>query len=285
MNSLFTNPDCLAFLATIRAQPDDDAPRLIFADWLDDQAATVRCDCDNGWVVSRTRVAEMGADEYNESRGRCTKCGGKGERSNGAAEWAEYIRISVKYGSFSQLANAPGVPLEDRLTWCVAFDIKHEWAIHFPRQNRPSWDRETFAQCGELDWNRGLVERADLTVEQWLAVADRLSLHPLQSVSITRFPEVLTATLTLIDSSERCSFKGCRTFPFVLWQEKTDAVFEQENGPILHSDASYIALMQLTWPHVPFDFTEAIRASQQPREMADLLGYATLSNLISGIGF
>jgi len=31
-----------AFLAAIRAQPEDDAPRLVFADWLDEHDRPVR---------------------------------------------------------------------------------------------------------------------------------------------------------------------------------------------------------------------------------------------------
>src|SRR5882757_4134409 len=36
--------DAEAFLQRIRAYPDDDAPRLIFADWLDEQGTTEASD-------------------------------------------------------------------------------------------------------------------------------------------------------------------------------------------------------------------------------------------------
>ncbi len=57
--------DCAAFLAAIAARPDDDLPRLVFADWLDehghpDRAAFVRLQC-AGDPDSLRRAAELEA--------------------------------------------------------------------------------------------------------------------------------------------------------------------------------------------------------------------------------
>jgi uncharacterized protein (TIGR02996 family) len=51
-----------AFLQRIRAFPDDDAPRLIFADWLEEQSATQ--------FHSRSRVGSSPSGEWGEARGR-----------------------------------------------------------------------------------------------------------------------------------------------------------------------------------------------------------------------
>jgi uncharacterized protein (TIGR02996 family) len=50
-----------AFLKQIRAYPDDDAPRLIFADWLEDQATTNH---------TRSRAANAQGTEWSPDRGR-----------------------------------------------------------------------------------------------------------------------------------------------------------------------------------------------------------------------
>jgi len=51
-----------AFLQRIRAHPDDDAPRLIFADWLEEQSAAQ--------LHSRNRTGTSLAVEWSEARGR-----------------------------------------------------------------------------------------------------------------------------------------------------------------------------------------------------------------------
>lgn len=52
--------DVEAFLVQIRRFPDDDAPRLIFADWLEDQAAE----------QARTRASHSPLNEWGPERGR-----------------------------------------------------------------------------------------------------------------------------------------------------------------------------------------------------------------------
>ena len=39
-----SSPDREAFLAAIRAEPESDAPRLIYADWLDDHGEAARAE-------------------------------------------------------------------------------------------------------------------------------------------------------------------------------------------------------------------------------------------------
>lgn len=210
--SLFTNPDLLAFMAAIRDKPEDDAPRLIFADWLDE---------------------------------------------NGEPEWAEYIRLALKIYRMDDV-NINQETLKELSQrqrelkvigfargWSFSFEPTDEFLVHY------------VTHC------RGLIHVANLNVPDWLAVADRLSLHPLQKVSITRFPD-------------REQAQDYRLFPHQYHADHRPSIYTYTVGgcEITHEAIvawgsprqmtinlhSFIqATFAITWPHVPFDFTEAIQ--------------------------
>lgn len=80
-----------ALLAAVVADLDNDLPRLVFADWLDEHAGTSPCvSCKGkGEVPSYTGM-------YQHGRDTCTSCKGEGLVSDGNAEWAELIRIQCE---------------------------------------------------------------------------------------------------------------------------------------------------------------------------------------------
>jgi uncharacterized protein (TIGR02996 family) len=82
-------PEAAAFWAAVRNRPDDDTPRLVFADWLDDHAGTMACPgCKGkGRRTARTPPVTCEVD--------CWDCGGSGRVSNGNAERAELIRVGI----------------------------------------------------------------------------------------------------------------------------------------------------------------------------------------------
>lgn len=85
-----------AFWMAIGTNPADGLPRLVFADWLEESVGTVVCPkCVDGWLVSRTRVPEMGQDEYGESHSRCHHCSATGRVSDGRAELAAALRATA----------------------------------------------------------------------------------------------------------------------------------------------------------------------------------------------
>ena len=57
-----------AFLQRIRAYPDDDAPRLVFADWLDEQG-----DPRGAFIRVQLALAQLDAEESAESRDRLAR--------------------------------------------------------------------------------------------------------------------------------------------------------------------------------------------------------------------
>jgi uncharacterized protein (TIGR02996 family) len=85
------------FLATILAAPDDDLPRMVYADWLDENAGTVPC---RYCKEATFDTGDYGGPLMNPKivahlREKCP-CGGSGEVSNGYAERAEFIRVQCE---------------------------------------------------------------------------------------------------------------------------------------------------------------------------------------------
>jgi uncharacterized protein (TIGR02996 family) len=105
--------DGTALLRSILTDPADDAPRLVYADWLDEHATTGGpCDaCDGRGEV---RFCDAAGDMDDEP---CKACGGSlagGYKrgtgrgpGNGNAERAEFVRVQV------ELAQIPDVRLVD----------------------------------------------------------------------------------------------------------------------------------------------------------------------------
>jgi hypothetical protein len=78
--------DLDTIFAAILDRPDDDTPRLAYADFLEDHRGVVAC-------------PECSAREFafgTRPRLNCPLCHGTGEESNGYAERAEFIRVQVE---------------------------------------------------------------------------------------------------------------------------------------------------------------------------------------------
>src|SRR5260370_19777710 len=54
-----SRPDEIAFLRTIQEQPHDDAPRLVFADWLEEHGDTARAE----FIRVQIDLAGLGNDD------------------------------------------------------------------------------------------------------------------------------------------------------------------------------------------------------------------------------
>jgi len=82
-----------ALLAAILAAPDEDTPRLMYADWLEENHVEWACGCDGG-AQDTGGTTPWGEPVYQE----CWHCEGTGRVSNGFRERAEFIRRSVGSG-------------------------------------------------------------------------------------------------------------------------------------------------------------------------------------------
>lgn len=85
----------LSFIRAICNRPADDLPRLVFADWLEEKAAGV-CEacCGRKRTFAKTLPEAVDMARRGSSH-TCPTCHGTG--TNGYAERAEFIRLSIEY--------------------------------------------------------------------------------------------------------------------------------------------------------------------------------------------
>lgn len=86
-------PTMLSLLAAIREYPDEDTPRLAFADAAIEAAGTVECRLCKG--------------EYDEIRGvyGCKACHGFGRVSDGLAQWGEFVKVQCELAADQEPCN------------------------------------------------------------------------------------------------------------------------------------------------------------------------------------
>ena len=131
--------DDLAFLAAVCAAPDDDTPRLVYADWLEEHAERVECcrGCRFVALAGQHCVYDQSGDG-SWSWNLCVGCRGTGLVSDGRAERAELIRVQCELAagveclmpSVGMREAGSGKPLacwqvrqrnkRDCLPWCAA---------------------------------------------------------------------------------------------------------------------------------------------------------------------
>lgn len=91
-------PDHFPLLAAVRAAPGDNLPRLVYADWLDEQSREMPC--------SRCKGVGVGPGVGIADAVRCTACSGTGRVGDEVnALRAEFIRFSCRHG---RAVNAKG---------------------------------------------------------------------------------------------------------------------------------------------------------------------------------
>ena len=115
-------------ISAIEASPDDDTPRLVYADWLDEHERWMECHGCKGKGRRHLHAAgTRGTD------GDCWECSGTGRLSTGLAERAEFIRLQCEMsrrGLHSQTANTSSKPTH-RCTVCGALWVEYpeSWSL------------------------------------------------------------------------------------------------------------------------------------------------------------
>jgi uncharacterized protein (TIGR02996 family) len=91
------------FMVAIIANPDDDLPRLVYADWLDRQNGLDSCTwCRGGFIP--------GPSCDSETPQKCEYCGGTGSVTNGTHERAEFIRVQCELATGGNRCRSPRFP-------------------------------------------------------------------------------------------------------------------------------------------------------------------------------
>ena len=171
-----------ALLAAILAAPDDDTPRLVYADWLEENAGMMPCGrCEgrrylgapapglHGWI---------GAPE-------CDSCHATGRVSDGRAERAEFIRLQIKlyrapladhnrdmgYREWETLRRRERELLAHyAFDW---FDRPEGLAAHYnPGTAEYGWLAKRSGEGARriaAEFRRGFVESVTCTCKDWLA--------------------------------------------------------------------------------------------------------------------
>lgn len=201
-----------ALLAAIFAAPDDDLPRLVMADWLDEQPQDSRCErCSgSGWrppaLADRTpvfervsrdgrieRYFEMGPPQI-EPPPKCLVCHGTGTVPNRFAERAELIRVQIKRADLDpyhlsctgdKCPHTECGPLRQRERDLLT---RHwsDWSRPFPVTYLGNF--HALGAVGAT-FRRGFIESVACPADTWLAHGDALlAAHPVTEVRLTTRP-------------------------------------------------------------------------------------------------
>jgi repeat-companion domain TIGR02996 len=163
------------FIRAICLAPEDDAPRLIFADWLDENDGSMACPkCGgHGTIVGPfvDGVHEAGKILGTDSSGRlmmqteCVFCLGLGPVPNGYAARAEFIRLQIEDGETLVYNDA----------WPLT--TKPEELLRGKGHN---WMGQTYYDNGigrRALWRRGFIDEIHCTLADFMAHAQDITLR------------------------------------------------------------------------------------------------------------
>lgn len=204
-----------ALLNAIIANPDDNAPRLIFADWLDENAVESECEkCDG----TATHHISYYAHEA------CPSCNANGRVSNGFAERAASIRCQIKHprwfgdDTWMESDNKNEDGYLDALSWLKSDHCKTEFA----NTQEGNWVWNKMRPDGIVGvYRRGFIDEIRCTLKQWLDHGkDIVREHPATKVVAT-------------DKEPRAM--GTHKLPVVSWWTTNPT-----GRPLLEYDSTYI---------------------------------------------
>lgn len=157
-----TTTDETALLAAIRDNPEDDTPRLVYADWLQENNEAVECPTCLGTGSHAINPYELAARYGAGTATRildhawCGKCDGSGRIPGGRADRAELIRVQC------ELARTPGQC--DKL-FCdgqlVVCDECKRWKLLRRRERELIAAHPEWSKCECPECKSGWVRRPD----------------------------------------------------------------------------------------------------------------------------
>lgn len=152
--------DDAPFLRAILSAPDDDTPRLVFADWLDDTAGEKTCPACNGAAVRwKGDITLVGKDRYEVP---CNTCSGSGRVSDSRHERAEFIRVQCELAATGDCSADSNLRRREGELKPFA---ERTWQEQVKQMMGTEW-----VPARELDWEfrRGFVESVACTLETFL---------------------------------------------------------------------------------------------------------------------
>lgn len=198
-------------LREILACPDEDAPRLAYADWLEETAGSAEC----GWCRGSGRWERPFLSDQKDVK--CAICYGTGRVSDGRAERAEFIRVQCELADSNvtdnevlfwdgQLGNGPEYYQKEKALRRREWELLEAPCVPGGKSNRELWF-SPFDEQGEqvpgdfggswrrlFDWGyrRGFVHAITLTAANFLKHADAIrAAQPVREVTLTTWPSEL----------------------------------------------------------------------------------------------
>jgi len=221
-----------AFLQAIRDSPDDDTPRLVFADWLTengdaDRAEFIRVQCE---LARRWPLAPPGTAYYDFPPGR-------------RREYPEYQRLLARARELWEHV-PPGATCTNGYEWTRA--VGDLFGEHL--SSVQEWFCiGNFSESVRWTCRRGFVESVTCPGDDWVRHGDAvLAEHPVREVVVTE-PADYAVGLSLRLTADP---EG-RAFGHVAIRE---AVAASHGSWIAALDAGTVALelLRLRWPGVTF---------------------------------
>ena len=190
-------------LAAVLERPAEDAPRLAYADWLDERAEAVACPKCEKKPHEVNHPPGMMFVGWGHGWQPCPDCSGSGSVPDGRAERAEFVRVQCALarmphcGETTESGIAGGV--RAGCPWCE--QATRAWRLYllncrnwFPNPSGREWRWHCsvwdgrFAGSGWL-MRRGFVAEARLTLADWTRHAPALlAAHPLERVEVADAP-------------------------------------------------------------------------------------------------
>lgn len=182
-----------ALLAAIIAAPDDDTPRLVYADWLQEQAVDATCgECDAGRVFSRDVQSLRPAGAWHT----CRRCGGSGRLTDGRVGRAEFIRVQCELAVLNDRHRRGDASPEDTDRRQALQRRERQLTITvYPREIWPTFDWLRGLGINPdgcaLDPRGGWIAAVTCAAAEWVAHGDAIrARHPVTRVQLTTAPEV-----------------------------------------------------------------------------------------------
>lgn len=154
-----------ALLAAVRAAPDDDLPRLVYADWLDERGRGVRAE----FIRLQCRIAEL---QRGCLCGACVRLRGGGQHQNGPCA-IDRDRVELPDGRTRQAF------LRQRERDLLASHAVVEWLAPSPTPHPPhvggggqfGWSLKAVTRLGDsyipVTFRRGFVAEVICTLNDW----------------------------------------------------------------------------------------------------------------------
>ena len=240
--SLAMDSDEAAFLAQILAAPDDDTPRLVYADWLQEHSVAETCgQCDAGRVFGRDPQSPRRSDAWHA----CRRCGGTGRITDGRTARAEFIRVQCELAGLRERRYSGGTGDEDTERRRALLKREAELTLAvYPRVVWPlfDWLRSRGIDPGACVVNRGgWLAAVTCTASAWLAHGDAVLAE--QPVARVR----LSTTAEWDGDPDGARLVGDPRRVHISW-----ARLRAERQPQEHDDL-FPAFLRLRWPGVAFE--------------------------------